>query len=722
MTDEITGGPEETPAPFAEGGEADSASGPPLDPALDPHYRYLDRELSWLAFNGRVLQEAMDPRVPLFDRLLFLAIYYSNLDEFFRVRVASIRSLLRLKKRKRKKLDLRPGRLLRDIHFTVTSQQETFGSLFRGEILPALQENGIFLLDHRNLDPEQDAFLRGLFRERIRPHLDPRFLSEAEDAPFLAAGSIYLVVELWPGRSMPMASERPDYGLVRIPRALPRFVVIPGEGHNVIFVDDVLRLSLGDLYPGWEVGSSYAVKLSRDAELHLEDEFEGDLVQKIRKGLERREIGPPARFLYDVQAPYALVAFMRRHLGLEDEDLVPGGRYHRLEDLATFPRPRNVGGLVREVLAPLPHPTLEGAPSILAAVAGKDHILHLPYQSFDYVVRFLEEAAGDPAVERIWITLYRVAEDSAVVRALIRAARRGIPVLALVEVQARFDEERNLRWAQEMADAGVRTLYGMPGMKVHAKMALVSRREGGESRLYAYLSTGNFNEHTARVYGDHGLFTADPRLTQDALEVFQYLSQEIPQPACRHFLVAPFSMRRRLLEHLAAEGARARSGTIAGAVVKLNSLEDTGMIDALYEAGQGGLRVNLIVRGICRLRAGLPGLGEGIRGRSIVDRFLEHARMFRFVNGGSPLLYLSSADLMKRNLDRRVEIAFPIYDPQAREELEHFLHLQLSDNTKARVLDADQENQYVVRRAGEPRVEAQEAFYRWLEARLPPRR
>ncbi len=705
--------PEQGPAPA----EAEAAQ-PPYDPTQDPEYRYLNRELSWLSFNGRVLQEAMDPRLPVFDRLTFLAIFYSNLDEFFRVRVASLRSLLRLKKKKLKKLEFRPGRLLRDIHFTATTQQETLSRVFRGEILPALEANGIFLLDQRSVSLDQVEFLRRHFTERLRPHLHPQLLSDTTEAPFLEAGTIYLVAELWPGREMTLASERPSYGLLGIPGHLPRFVVIPGEGQNVIFLDDVVRLFLGDLFPGWDAGSAYAVKLSRDAELYLEEEFEGDLVEKIRKSLTKRETGLPARFLYDFQAPYALVAFMKELLALADEDLVPGGRYHNLQDLACFPRPRRMEGLVREPLPPLPHPGLEGAPSVLEAVARRDHILHLPYQSFHYVTRFLEEAADDPGVESISITLYRVAEESAVVKALMRAARRGARVTAFVEVQARFDEARNLRWAEEMAEAGVRTIYSMPGMKVHAKLALVSRREGEGTRLYAYLSTGNFNENTARVYADHGLFTADPRLTQDALEVFRFLCQGVAEPSCQHLLVAPFTLRPRLVEILQGEGSRAGEGTIAGAVLKLNSLEDTEIIDLLYGLGQAGLRLNLIVRAICRLRPGLPGVGEGIRGRSIVDRFLEHARIYRFVNGGSPLLYLSSADLMKRNLDRRVEVAFPVFDPLAREELEQLLHLQLSDNTKARLLDADQENHYVGRRAGEPRVEAQEGFYRWLEARL----
>ncbi len=705
--------------PPSRAGAEDSEAGTIEAPEDDAPERYLNREITWLAFNGRVLQEAMDPRVPLFERLKFLAIFSSNLDEFFRVRVASLRSLLRLKKKKLKKLDFRPRRLLRDIHFIVTSQQESFGSALRSQILPELEAKGVFLLNNRNLGPGQELFLRSFFRERVADLLEPLILQDREDRPFLQEGRIYLVAELWPRLDIALGSERPSYGIVGVPcPPLPRFVVVPGEGHNVLFLDDVIRLSLPSVFPDHEVGSAFAIKLSRDADLYLEDEFEGDLVGKIRKSLEKRDLGPPARFLYDLQAPYALVSFMKDHLELEDDDLVPGGRYHNLQDFFQLPKPRGLRDLERAPLAPLPHPTLRDADSILEAVAKKDRILHFPYQSFDYVVRFLREAAQDPGTRKIWITLYRVAKSSAVVGALIEAARNGVDVTAFVEVKARFDEARNLQWAGEMEDAGVRIFYSKPGIKVHSKIALITREEEGELKDYAFLGTGNFNEVTATIYADHALLTADTRLTRDLDQVFRFLWEEIDEPLCDHLLVAPTHMRNRISELISAETANARAGGIAGMALKMNSLEDPRMMDLLYDASQAGVRINLIVRGICCMRPGLPGWGENVKARSIVDRFLEHARIFRFVNGGDPLLYLSSADLMKRNLNRRVEVAFPIYDSKVREELEHFLHLQLSDNAKARVLGPDQVNNYVGRRVGEPRVEAQEGFYNWLEGQL----
>ncbi|MGW8323586.1 MAG: hypothetical protein ACWGSD_18740, partial [Thermodesulfobacteriota bacterium] len=418
------------PDPDGRGAEGahPSEQAPNQPPDARPPDRFINRELSWLAFNGRVLQEAKDPRVPLFDRLDFLAIFYSNLDEFFRVRVASLRSLLRLKKKKLKKLGFRPGRLLREIHYTVTGQQEEFNTIFRREVLPELEKNGIFLLNDRNLTEQQERYLRQAFRDVVQPYLDPRILEPSRDPPFLEEGRIYLVTELWPGPENTLASERPAYGLVTLPSPpLSRFMRVPGEGTNVLFLEDVIRLSLQEVFPDYEVGSAFGVKLSRDAELYLEDEFEGDLIQKIRKSLKKRETGLPSRFLYDVQAPYALISFLREHLGLEDEDLVPGGRYHNLGDLAQFPRPPGSEGLTRAPLPPLPHPGLEKTGSILEAMEDKDRILHFPYQSFDYVTRFLEEAARDPLVDRIWITLYRVASSSEVVQALIEAAQFFVP-------------------------------------------------------------------------------------------------------------------------------------------------------------------------------------------------------------------------------------------------------------------------------------------------------
>ncbi|HLA64482.1 MAG TPA: polyphosphate kinase 1 [Rhodothermales bacterium] len=692
-----------------------------------------DRELSWLQFNERVLQEAADPRVPLNERLNFLAIFSSNLDEFVRVRVAALRALVRLKKKDRKALDFSPPKLLRQIQRTIGQQQERYGEVLRREVLPGIEAHGVALRDDRHLAPAEAAWVRAYFLREVAPLLHPHFLDEyadpaeggatAPDAPFLENGRLYLVAELWPRdeAANPLSTDGPTHALVGIPSPpLPRFVEVPaeaygdGEAHNrvVLFLDDVVRLGLADLFPGYEIGDAYAVKLSRDADLYVDDEFTGDLVEKIVKGLDRRQAGVPSRFLYDPRASYGTVTLLKKRLGLEDEDLTSGGRYHNLADLWTFPRPTDEA-LSYPAFPPLPHPSLSKEGSVLAAMKVRDRVIHLPYQSYEPVVRFLDEAAADAAVEDVWATLYRVAKDSAVVGALCRAAEAGKQVTAFVEVKARFDEAQNLEMAERMEAAGVRVHYSMPGLKVHAKILLAGRREGSALVDYAALSTGNFNEKTARIYADHVLLTADPRLTADAREVFRFLIGEVEKPVTHHLLVAPFTLASGLFELVDNEIRRRANGEPARVTLKMNSIEDEEAVAKLYEASKAGVQVDLVVRGLSRLVSGAEGWSEGIAARSIVDRFLEHARVYRFLDGGANRLYLASADWMRRNLRRRVEVAFPLYDPEVREEVLALLELQLADDVKARVLDPAQSNRYV--EPAKPRgLRAQWESYRLL--------
>ncbi len=679
---------------------------------------FVDRELSWLAFNARVLQEAQDPRVPLYERLKFLAIYSANLDEFFRVRVASLRSLLRLKKKAVDKLGIHPAELLSQIHDTVTAQQELFGATFRNDILPELEERGIYLVDDTTITDTQREYLTQYFDEHVRAHIHPHLLG-SEHIPFLENREIYLAVELWPkNHRMGLSAEEPRIGLVEVPSPpVDRFVEIPSadDRHYVIFLDDVVRVALGNLFSGFDVGSAYAIKLSRDAELYLGDEFVGSLAEQIKKSLKKRERGLPCRFLYDLHASHRAISYLKETFDLADEDLVLGGRYHNLHDLSDFPD-FGLDGVHYQKLPPLPHPGLDSASSMFDAVGEKDRILHYPYQKFDYVVRFVEEAAEDPAVDSIWITLYRTASESAVVKALLDAARRGKQVTAVVEVKARFDEASNLEWAEQMEASGVRTLYSFRDLKVHAKLLLVGRHEDEQHRWYAYLSTGNFNEITARVYADHGLFTADPRIAEDVRRVFSFLEGEDPDPVFEHLLVAPFHLRKRLNEFIDAEIAAVAEGDEGRIMAKLNALEDEKMILKLYEASRAGVDQDLIVRGICCLVPGLEGQSETIHIRSIVDRFLEHARIYNFHNRGDEQFFLASADLMKRNLNRRVEVAFPVFDPEVRRELREIIDFQRRDNVKARVIDADQSNAYVSDEGAES-VRAQTETYDWLRRR-----
>lgn len=678
-------------------------------------FTYFDRELSWLSFNARVLQEANDPSVPLFERIKFLAIFSANLDEFFRVRVASLRTLLSLKKKSISKLDFDPDTLLNAIHATVTAQQEEFGTIFRDQILPELRREGIALIDEKGVSETQAAFLSRHFEEEIRPHLSPILLSEAGDRPFLKNRGLYLATVLYrTPRQVGIVAHEPFYALVNIPNSLPRFVWVPGdnEHYNVMFLDDVIRLNLAELFPEYKVDSAFEIKLTRDAELHLEDEFSENLIERIKKGLKRREHGVPCRLLYDLHAAHALVRALQERLGLADEDLVPGGRYHNFSDFFYFPR-FGREDLVYEPLPPLPHPELESAPSLFDAIAEEDRLVSVPYQKFDYVVRFVEEAAADPAVEEIWMTLYRVGTESRIVAALMDAARSGKRVTVFVELKARFDEGPNVEWTERLREAGVTVCYDLPGLKVHAKLALVVRREQDEQRLYTYLGTGNFNEKNALVYTDHGLLTADPRLTEEVRLVFGYLVGEIRNPTFEHLLVAPFNLRKGLYRLIEREAEHAREHGAGYMVVKLNSLEDRKVINRLYGASTAGVKVRMVVRGICCLIPGVKGQSENIYVTSIVDRFLEHARLYLFRNGGKEDLYVSSADWMRRNLSERVEVAFPIYNLRIKQQILDLLAIQIADNQKARIIDAAQSNTYV-RNSAAP-VRAQLETYQMFE-------
>ena len=681
--------------------------------------RYVNRELSWLSFNERVLQEAENPAVPLYERLKFLAIFSSNLDEFFRVRVASLRSLLGLSKKKLEKRSLDPTELLRRINALPLAQQERFGLVFRGQILPGLRDAGTDLVDELGVDEEGRSILEEYFADTVAEHLRPIVLRDGEEPPFLKDHTVYLVVELRVGTGIEMGAVEPQLGILEVPSPpLPRFMTIPasGGGSSIIFLDDIIRLNLSRVFPEHVIGDAYALKISRDADLYLDDEFDAGLKQAIKRSLKKRETGVPIRFLYDLRSSHTIVNRLKGHLGLSEEDLIPGGRYHNLHDLFALPV-RPAPEHENPSLAPLAHPTLDERPSMFDVIREKDRLLHFPYQSYEYVVRLLQEAANDPDVDAIWISLYRVAQDSAIVKALIHAAQNGKDVSAFVEVQARFDEELNLDWAEKMERAGVRTLYGERGIKVHAKLALIRRRESEGKRLYAFLATGNFNEKTSRIYTDHGLMTVDPRLTEEVFRVFQGLAGEEVDADFEHLLVAPHHLRNGFNALIDAEAAAAEQGRPSGITVKMNSLQDRGIIERLYEASASGVPIKLVIRGICCLRPGVEGLSESIEGRSIVDRFLEHSRMFLFHADGADKLYLASADWMTRNLERRVEVAFPIYDDDVRAELRAVLDLQLEDNTKARIIDAAQRNEFVTA-SGAPEVRSQIDTYRYLEGLL----
>ncbi|MBX2990449.1 MAG: polyphosphate kinase 1 [Bacteroidetes bacterium] len=645
-----------------------------------------NRDLSWLGFNHRVLQEAADPAVPLYERIKFLAIWSSNLDEFFRVRVASLRALARLKKKTKRKLDVEPERLLKRLLKVVWLQQEESGEIFKKRIKKDLAKEGIFLVRENELSKKQKEMVISHFHTTVLPKLSPVFLSAEKAPPFLHNRTLYLVVRL--RRKSEEPKKQPEqYALVEIPTAIvPRFFSIEGGEHHhyILFLDDVVRLGLDDVFPQHFVSGAYAVKLTRDAELELGDEYSGDLLEKIKKALGKRSEGVPARFLYDTEMPKKLLLFLQRMFELADDDLIPGSRYHNFSDFFSFPNPK-APSLLYEPMPPLP--VFDNEDSIFRVMQERDTIIHFPYHSYDSVVRFLSEAADDESVRSIKITLYRVARNSKVVGHLLRAANNGKSVTVFVEVKARFDEESNIFWAEELEKAGARVLYSIPNLKVHAKLCLVTREESDGTRRYAYFSTGNFNEAAATQYTDFGFFTSDKRLTNEAEKIFQVLHRGKNNVACEHLLVSPFSMRTGFEALIGREIKHAKKGREARIAAKMNSLEDPGMIERLYEASNAGVQVRLIVRGICCLIPGIKGMSENIEVTSIVDRFLEHTRVFLFHNNGNQQVYLSSADWMRRNLDRRIEVAFPIYDKQIQHRLKEILDMQLCDNVKARIID-----------------------------------
>ena len=680
----------------------------------------LPRDLSWLRFNARVLQEAQCPTVPLLERLKFLAIFSANLDEFFKVRVATLRRLVKLKKKTRTQLQTKPKRVLVEVLAEVQRQQEEFGRTFREQVLPALSEAGIRLLSAEELTAAQRDWTQQYFEKNVRDLLSPVVLDETLHQLFLKDQAVYLTFLLTKPVAKTKKADAERVVLMELPtkRHGGRFVALPGGAgtpdspHQVLFLDDVVRVGAASLFPAYKDVQVNAIKLSRDAELDIEEEVSGDLLVKIRSSLAKRATGYPARLLFDPDMPKAVLRAIKLKTGIEDEELVEGSRYHNFRDFFGFPT-FGRKDLLNPAWPELPHPTLPRTGPLLPAIAQRDHLLHVPFQAFDAVPRLLREAANDPKVSSISITLYRVAPKSAVAKALIKAVKNGKQVTAVVELKARFDEESNMHWAEKLKRAGAHVIFTPAELKCHAKLLLITRREGeGDAlRRYTYLSSGNFNEATAGLYADHALFTANAEIGAEVDQVFRYFQSGTEPTQLQHLLVAPFTLRTQLLKLIAAEAARARKGKEAYIIIKVNALEDSGMIAALYEASQAGVRIELLIRGIGCLLPGQPGLSENITQRGIIDRYLEHARIYVFANGGAEKVYLSSADWMTRNLDRRVEAAFPLLDESVRAEVRHLLDLERADNEKAR----DFNNHLLHSAEGEPLVRAQEAEYQYLK-------
>ncbi len=648
--------------------------------------KYFHRDLSWLRFNHRVLQEVADRRNPLYERIKFMAIFSSNLDEFFRVRVSDIRQIKELDKPLRKKLITKPNAVLKELKVQVDILQNEFGDIFKNQIIPDLQKEGIHLIKYKDFSKEQKKIAEAYFEETIKGKIDfDNTYFTTQDSVFVENESSYITTCI----------SKNEFQVVQIPEDEPRFFVFPSENntHYITFLDDIIKYNLYRIQSDLDL-SYYAIKISRDAELYIEDEFSGNLMEKIKESLPMRETGQATRVLIDERMPEVFQNVLKKALDITHADIVLGGTYHNFKDFFKFPNPTKKDLYFKE-LPPIEHPVVNKFDSMFTAIDTKDQLLHYPYQSFEPVIKLLEEAAKDPKVKVIKMTLYRLAEDSRLNRAIADAAKNGKKVVVFIEVKARFDEKNNLKWGEIFKNNGAQVLYSYPGIKVHSKILYIEREINDEIKRYCYIGTGNFNEQTATLYTDFGLMTNNKKITQELNKIFLVLEGIFIVPKAKKLLVSPFTMRYKFVSLVENEMLLAQAGKEAYIILKMNSLQDKNMIKLLYEASQKGVQIRLLIRGICSLVPGIKGQSETISVTSILDRFLEHGRVYIFGNGGDEKMYIGSADWMTRNLSHRIEVVTPVLDLDNFKIIRDVINIQLNDNVKARIIDAKQKNEYV---------------------------
>jgi polyphosphate kinase len=682
-------------------------------PNMAKSIKLINRELSWLSFNERVLQEAADTNVPVLERLRFLGIFSNNLDEFFRVRVATLSRLVVIGKKAKDTLQYRPKKTLEDVYKVVLSQSKLFEEIYN-DILQDLKKHNIHIINETQVTKQQGDFIKNYFAENVRPSLVPIMLNQVKTFPYLKDKVIYLAIKLTSGSTK-------QYALIEIPSdSAGRFVQVPSTNKNqyTILLDDIIRYNLPEVFSTFQFTKveAYTIKLTRDAELDIDNDISQSFLDKISKSVKARKKGEPVRFVYDNQIPKDLLDYIKTKMQLKDFDNhIPGGRYHNFKDFMNFP---NVGAkaLLYEQNKPLSLKVLPVNKSYFEVLKKQDLMLHYPYQNFGHFIDLVREAAIDPNVKSIKITLYRVAKKSKVINALINAAQNGKQVIAVVELQARFDEEANIKWAKQLQDEGIQVIYGVPGLKVHAKLCLITRTENNKNVRYANITTGNYNELTSQVYADDSLLTADARITNEVEHIFEFFDRNYKVHQFKHLILSPLNTRKKLIRLIDNEIEAAKKGKPAGIFIKLNSLVDEEMIAQLYTASQAGVKVRAVVRGICALVPGVKGLSDNIEIISIVDRFLEHSRVYVFENEGERLFYISSADWMTRNLDHRIEVTCPIYDKSIQKELSDMLEIQWSDNVKARIVEEKQQNNHRFDKS-KKKVRSQEAFYNYLKGK-----
>ncbi|MBM7423464.1 polyphosphate kinase 1 [Spongiibacter marinus] len=679
---------------------------------------WIAKELSWLSFNDRVLQEAADPSVPIIQRIRYLGIFSNNLDEFFRVRVADVRRLAAFSTPSKQE---EYKQLLEEIRQKVLKLQHRFESTYNAN-LKELRRRKIYVINEKQLDDSQIEYVRNYFHAHIQQELVPIVLDEANPMPELNDASIYLAIKLsYQGQTR--------FALLEVPTTrIERFVRIPGrngkKGKVLIALENMIRVCLPQVFRGvfpLDSAEAYTIKLTRDAELELGEEVTQTFVEKMTQSLKRRRKGDPVRFVYDAQMPNDLLEYLVRRLGLGRLDsMIPGGRYHNSKDFMRFP---NLGPayLDSKSLPKIRVPEIDAADNILSCMRERDLLLFYPYHSFDYLTDLLKTAAIDPAVKSIRISLYRVASNSHVVDALLNAVANHKEVTVVVELQARFDEEANIALSQRLTDGGVNVILGVPGLKVHSKLISISRQEGSVQKYYSHVGTGNFNEKTAEVYTDFSLLTYDQAIGDEVAKVFDFIAYTYKRHNFQHLAVSPLNSRDRVIENVQAEIDAAKRGDECGITLKCNNLVDRELVDKLYEASQAGVPIRLIVRGMCSLVPGVKGLSENIEAISIVDGFLEHPRVYIFRNSGKPRYFISSADLMTRNIDFRVEVTCPIYSPELQQRIQSIIDIQWADNVKARLIDPSQTNAFRPRKKSAPKVRSQLQIHSYLESGKLPR-
>jgi len=671
--------------------------------------KYIDREKSWLAFNARVLQEAGDDTVPLLDRLRFLGIFSNNLDEFFRVRFAAIRRLSMAGISGEKLLGgISAKQLIKEIT-QIVIQQQSESLRILSIIEKKLETENIYMINEKEISAEQQNFIKDFFIQKVSPALVTIILNDLAEFPLLKDTSGYLAVKLVmkpvkttsPLLKLVSTKQEVRYAVIEIPKTINRFVVLPkmDEKDHIIFIDDVIRYNLESIFNifDYEKVTAHMIKITRDAQLEIDSDLSKSMLEKIATSVKDRRIGEPVRFVYDQQIDKDTLKFFLSKMHIEANDsIIPGGRYHNRRDYMDFP---NLGryDLLYKTNEPLPVCGLSLDGSILDKISKRDFLINAPYQSFSYLIKFLREAALDPKVTTIKITLYRLAKNSQIISSLINAAKNGKKVTVQIELQARFDEASNISYAEQMQTEGINLIFGIKGLKVHSKICVIERIEDGKLKRYGLVSTGNFNEATAKVYTDVTLFTCHQQILKDIDKVFDFFDVNFRVHRYKHLIVSPHYTRNKFYKLIDREINNSILGNEAYIKLKMNSLSDFGMIDKLYEASQAGVKIQLLVRGICSLIPGVKGLSENIEAISIVDNYLEHSRVFIFANKGEPDVYISSADFMTRNLDGRVEVTCPIYDADIKEELINAFNIGWRGNVKARFHSEKLDNKYRVR-------------------------